>query len=366
MKEDKKKKEKKPGMLSGLFKRKDKKSKNLDDDVDDPLSHEKHSGESSRSSPVPKGSEESLRTETQSPPKLQPTNKDHPNKLQKRSRSDSASKESKTSPRSALVHKTSHQLMTPDRPAQSATASLRSAHSPEPDIVPKNVKESQVDRPSSSGGPRLDHPPAVESRISDGARSTPPPTRDPPSVPLSSEDSRRQEKQPQEEPERGQPSRPTPEVSPDRAANAFGKDAVDRYDARAIDRLSESPVQITAEGAARPHPAGAGNDFSSQDTADLAPSPPSSPEMVDAPEMHEPKGGDEIAREPTPVSSTATQTWSDASLRTYLENDNDIKDLLIVVHDKSGVVPAGPDHPVVGGLFKKEQAKLSEITSVSD
>lgn len=36
-----------------------------------------------------------------------------------------------------------------------------------------------------------------------------------------------------------------------------------------------------------------------------------------------------------------------------------------MVFDKSGVEPAGPDHPITGGLFRAENAKLADITSVS-
>ncbi|EXJ94224.1 hypothetical protein A1O1_02617 [Capronia coronata CBS 617.96] len=68
----------------------------------------------------------------------------------------------------------------------------------------------------------------------------------------------------------------------------------------------------------------------------------------------------------TPSTSRSTPTWSDASLRTYMENDQDIKDLLIIVHDKSNVTPVGPDHPLMHDLFSQERTKLADMQSQLD
>jgi hypothetical protein len=77
--DDKKRKDKKPGMLSGLFKRKDRKSKVVDDEMEEP---EKVSEESTRSYTPPKSSSESLKDDVRSA-KLQPGPQRHPSKLQK-------------------------------------------------------------------------------------------------------------------------------------------------------------------------------------------------------------------------------------------------------------------------------------------
>jgi hypothetical protein len=68
----------------------------------------------------------------------------------------------------------------------------------------------------------------------------------------------------------------------------------------------------------------------------------------------------------TPSTSRSTPTWSDASLRSYMENDQDIKDLLIIVHDKSNVTPVGADHPLMSNLFSNERSKLAEMQSQLD
>lgn len=68
----------------------------------------------------------------------------------------------------------------------------------------------------------------------------------------------------------------------------------------------------------------------------------------------------------TPSTSRSTPTWSDASLRMYMENNQDIKDLLIIVHDKSNVSPVGPDHPLMSNLFVDERTRLAEMQTQLD
>ena len=43
-----------------------------------------------------------------------------------------------------------------------------------------------------------------------------------------------------------------------------------------------------------------------------------------------------------------------------MEDDSEIRDLLLIVHDKTGVV-GRRDHPVVKGLFREENRQLEEI-----
>ncbi|KAI5310490.1 hypothetical protein KEM55_006384 [Ascosphaera atra] len=63
-----------------------------------------------------------------------------------------------------------------------------------------------------------------------------------------------------------------------------------------------------------------------------------------------------IPSTPTPLTPNTplTPTWSDAGLKSYLDDTDEVQNLFIIVHDKSNVTPAGPEHPVVGGLFREE------------
>jgi len=53
-------------------------------------------------------------------------------------------------------------------------------------------------------------------------------------------------------------------------------------------------------------------------------------------------------------------------VRAYLDDASDIRDLLLVVHDTSGVVPVGPDHPLMSNLFLEERGKVQEMNSALD
>lgn len=72
-----------------------------------------------------------------------------------------------------------------------------------------------------------------------------------------------------------------------------------------------------------------------------------------------------VASTLSPTTSNIPQ-WSDAHLRAYLDDPSDIRDLLLVVHDTSGVVPVGPDHPLMSKLFAEERGKVQEMNTALD
>lgn len=141
------------------------------------------------------------------------------------------------------------------------------------------------------------------------------------------------------------------------------------------ERLSESPVEVSIpQGYPQRSPPQQQNrihhqppplmvDTSSQEDPNSSPiSPaPSSTELGEIPPEH-------TDREETPASTahSSTPTWSDASLRAYLEDDTEIRDLLVVVHDKSNIKPARRDHPIVQNMYKEENKKLGEISDRLD
>ena len=342
-------------MLSGLFKRKDKKSKSQDDEVDDP---EKVSDEISRLSPQPKGSSESLRQDVQSSKPSQPPQR-HPSKLQKTPPANLVSAKVEQPASKSSPVKSSGQIQPPpDRPAPTPNATHPSMRVVSPDIEgrgedtpaplrirspdPPNVVDSQPDTKQSG---------SVFSPIMTALRSSPSSSEPKPEkvkkvkrrVAMDEFDSSpdmEEHSDPMEEPQHLSPEQP-----------AQGLD----------ERLSESPIHVSPVDpqTSRPPPP-LMIDTSSQEEPSI--SSPSSPELIEAPEAK--------THDSTPTSVVqppiAAPTWSDASLRTYLEDDTDIRDLLVVVHDKSGVVPAGPDHPVTGGLFKEENRRLGELSSRLD
>ncbi|KAI5843673.1 hypothetical protein BZA05DRAFT_427310 [Tricharina praecox] len=131
---------------------------------------------------------------------------------------------------------------------------------------------------------------------------------------------------------------------------------------RAVDRLSESPEQITFHDAAeRPDLL---VDTSSGAESNDTPSPiNSTPEMIDRSSTF-----DTTTTSPgTGVEHhTITRTWSDWSLRTYFEDDNDVRDMLIVVQQDKGDVPQQKQHPQIAPLFAESSRRLEDITKQLD
>lgn len=119
-----------------------------------------------------------------------------------------------------------------------------------------------------------------------------------------------------------------------------------------MDRGLESPMEVSPVSPLNPSfPPPLMRDTSSQDAV--------SPELSPSPDL-----GEEPSRN-EPAKDQPEQTWDDAKLRAFFDDGEHIRDLLAVVYDKNDVVPAGMDHPIVGGLFREQNAKLAEITTVS-
>jgi hypothetical protein len=74
---------------------------------------------------------------------------------------------------------------------------------------------------------------------------------------------------------------------------------------------------------------------------------------------------------PVETSTTTTTTsreenWDDSKLRAFFDEGDHVRDLLVVVYDKTNVASAGKDHPIAGTLFREQNAKLAEITTQLD
>ncbi|TVY20948.1 Tip elongation aberrant protein Tea4 [Lachnellula arida] len=366
-KKEKKEKEKKPGMLSGLFKRKDKKSKNSIDEEVDELMASKRSGENSRGSPVPsKDSDDVVSIEE---PSQAPEAQRNHSKLQKQPRVE-MSPIRKAGPGKEQRAIEPQQAPAPDRapPAESVQAPSMRLVQAEPAGSPKQQVRIMTPEPNRGPAPILAAPKEQKapSAISKMLRSAGSSNSEPKPIKAkkaksrvelddfdsSTEDSATEEPAPA--PSRQAPQRPIPGSFPDSYISTPVNERPDPVE----ERLSESPVQVSPITPVQSYPPPLMVDTSSQEEV---PSPQSSPspELIDADDAQEKKGG-------SSTTSASTSTWSDAHLRTFFEDDADIKDLLVVVYDKSGVVPAGPDHPITGNLFKEENAKLADITNRLD
>ncbi|EWG51270.1 hypothetical protein FVEG_10304 [Fusarium verticillioides 7600] len=119
------------------------------------------------------------------------------------------------------------------------------------------------------------------------------------------------------------------------------------------DRLSESPVQVSPVNTTRP-PA-LEIDTSSQEGRSSSDVP--SPELMP---------GDETPKDSSSTKSAKEPGWDDEKLRAFFDDGEHVRDLLMVVYDKTDVEPVSKDHPVVSGMFREQNAKLAEITTQLD
>ena len=441
--EDKKKKEKK-GMLSGLFKRKDKKGRNQEDDIED----EKISGELSRSSLQGKESSESLRQEQQ------------PTKAQKPQRQ--TSKLQKQPPIKQVL-------------AAQPLDNRRDVISPKPEPVqPLQQQQRVISPPPAKPAPSFNSLGAMQpingentnQPVHTASQDRPQETRD---VPLSDEP-------PPEDPFEDQPELDPPkdmkrgvfspikdallpssmtagsEPKPERVRKAKHRMPLDDFDSSADEGDATSPISPVQQPAPlhfNPPPQRAaptlhslqteesrqGPDFAtraaSQQNRHLSPPPTTQPPALDpdtssastAPDAADPVSPistssasssalvpasrhrypdpqnqasastdsslvhPQSVREETPASTTSATTtstaeeaaqpppapasvsthstaptWSDASLRAYMEDESEVRDLLLIVHDKSDVKKVnGRQHPLTKDLFVKEEERLKEI-----
>jgi hypothetical protein len=400
-------------MLSGLFKRsKDKKVKSAEPELDEDSQTEKTSVDSARSSPVQKMSEESTSPSdpqapqqlgVHTPPAGPPTRQ--------------TSKLQKQSPASLVINKgrsVGRISPIPEAQVQSESGAQQQSQAPTPAPAPdrpapivSDAMSTTAERsPEMSQDGERDRPPPLNVRIPDssGGDSTSnseTKKESSPSVfaPLtnmlkhSSSSSGTEPK-----PEKVKKAKQRVELddfdsSPEdmETPNPLARREAPRLDATStkdkgfhsgdMDRLSASPVEVSPiqnhdhHGTNPQQPPGLVLDSSSQEESSDMPrslSPVSlssspSPDMVNhldlasAPSSLATKTPQNRETSATASSTTPTPTWSDASLRTYFEDDGDVRDLLVVVSDKSGVIPAGPEHPLMKGLYGEQKTQLNDM-----
>ncbi|KKY19391.1 putative sh3 domain [Phaeomoniella chlamydospora] len=362
-KDEKKKKEKKSGMLSGLFKRKDKKGKAQDIEEGD---FEKVSEEIQRASPQPRDSSENLAQEAKAT-KPEKAPQRHPSKLQK---APPVTVSPKVSPVKEEATKDSSTTSSdvPRSPTKLVPAPLTLRQVTPNDQTPAQQSVSYV-KPNETRERPLSPPPQDKTTYASGDgqdRSTLASSPTEPSIhtveAVEKDDG------------------VTLPASQHPSTSSRIENEVPTTERR-TERLSESPVEVTsieqtedADYNSTAQPPGLVHDTSSSERPSVSPvSPSMSSVKSDADQGRE---GDQSTAPTTlsphadPHSPATTHSnapsWSDTSLRAYMDNDDEMRDLLVIIHDKSNVVPAGPDHPVTGNLFGAEKGRLAELQSNLD
>lgn len=340
-KEDKRRKDKKPGMLSGLFKRKDRKSKAVDDDGEEP---EKVSEESARSSTPPKTSSESLKDEIRTPKPPQPAPQRHPSKLQKTPPPELSSvKETETETETG---RDSPQSPPVEEDPKSSLRLVPSDSQPVTAPQPLQVHSSKTGEPSSAAqyaaGREEDVLSEVPLKFATDASQSSPVDRSQADDFESSSDSRKPPEQPRS------PDEQTAAVPAPLASQARSEANAEAWPAPGDGQAAEDrklPAKDTQQQPSRQIHSAASSEH---------------------PTIHEPPPSAEERTQRLTPTTHHDPAWSDANLRSYLEDGSEIRDLLVIIHDKSNVPPTGADHPVTGSLYKEESKALGEMSSRLD
>lgn len=407
VKDDKKKKDKKSGMLSGLFKRKDKKDKDSKGDLDSVESDlkkaiekpEQTSPQASLAKPVEASPERQSDEQTRQTPSRQSSK----GKLQKqqRARTDSPIKTKsilKTdSPMEASVDP--EDAIDASENGQTGPSTMRIV-SPDPDDAPE-AQSSQQERVKS---------PESQSVMATISSKNPFRSNTTESAPRPEKVHKAKERQPLDDFDSSE------EESDDPFADPGARDRPQEHTAtEPVGRLSESPVHVSAADAQpavretaltrdqesdAQQPPGLTGDNSSADTSSRVSTPDldaASPDTIVPTKLNvaAPRSGTSptllspnanlipppsraapvplnvntspsVSSAPVSAESTSLPAWSDASLRSYLDDGSEIRDLLLMINDTTGVVPVGKDHPLMSGLFVEETKAAQSLSSELD
>ncbi|KAG8631890.1 hypothetical protein KVT40_001030 [Elsinoe batatas] len=130
------------------------------------------------------------------------------------------------------------------------------------------------------------------------------------------------------------------------------------------DKTDDDPTPVPSKSQS-PHPA--------VDSSSAIPTPARAPSAAGDDSSLDPQrqnsksstGSSRANLSPSPASTNAT-TWSDAGLRAWLDGDNDVRDMLTIIYDTSNIKPVSSDHPLMKDLFKDERESLNKMSAELD
>ena len=440
VKDDKKKKEKKPGMLGGLFKRKDKKDKGSKNSIDDVEADLKRAIEK----PEPTSQQTSPQTTKAKPAEASPERQSAERQSVERQSAERQSAERQSTERQSTERQSEDSTsQTPSK--QSSKSKLQKQHRARTDSPIKTKSILKTDSPMEQTVYPED---ATEAR--ENAQQAPSnkrmvsPERQEPIQPLAVQE---RAITPESQGVMAAISSKNPFRSntttdsapkPEKVRKAKERMALDDFDSSAeedddpfadpgaqqkareqtdsepVGRLSESPVHVSVADAQpgakeaalnmemetdAQQPPGLTGDNSSADTSSRVSTPDldaASPDTI-VPEKlavsAPPRSGASPSPKhlspvpppsrtaPAPLNvntshpispthassdSTTLPAWSDASLRSYLDDGTEIRDLLLMINDTTGVVPVTRDHPLMNGLWVEETKAAQSLSSELD
>ena len=381
-KDDRKKKEKKTGMLSGLFKRKDKKDKGRNNE-DDTSDQEKLSGETLRG-PSPKDFNDVSPTERRpSDPDINQKDRrvSSRGKLQKVKADGTANKgrqvtaDDLAEPLSRSGSKAGTNEMTvgptlrtvDDEGSNSFHSYQNNALSGREDAISgDHVKATKQQGPTSDTGDMLDDlNPSMEKGYAK-------------SLQKGSEESQTHSRAAQERlsdsPVRISPSE-VAGTQNNQASNAEKQNQGAKYSPSTSSSSSQSFVEV--QNTESPKKAPLSDSDLLENSSKVTPSSKKQNQASteNAMNQNQPSISSQTSSSKDSAESTSTPSetpsprlpdWSDASLLSYINDGSDVRDLLLLIQNKSEMVSVGLDHPAVAEIFGAERSTLVEMNQRLD
>lgn len=67
-----------------------------------------------------------------------------------------------------------------------------------------------------------------------------------------------------------------------------------------------------------------------------------------------------------PSPTISQQSWSDDSLKAWMEDSSEVRDMLVMINDTTGVTPVAADHPMMADLFVQEKKDVQDMMGQLD
>ncbi|KAF7189194.1 Tip elongation aberrant protein Tea4, partial [Pseudocercospora fuligena] len=375
-KKEKEEKPKKGGMLSGLFKskKKDKKSKDESGEPDPEKASTELQRESPRASPLPSGTNSPIDKSAISAPMALKNDKQQ---LAPEETSRDSSKESSEGFVAELEGSAvAHEMATPDQEDSEAQRKIEAQ-------MAQQAQQTQQEKGGLSAITNMLKPADKESKPKKAKRSKERvPMDDFDSPPAEAKDDPMDESESSQE--RGERLSESPvEIS----TNTFmhGTESIHIPMPGALpdetDEDDEEPESLTSSPSIIEHPAEPieeeGELVEDNDPTPTARSPQPFSQEQSKPVSVQPKRGlstdssttssSSSARpSPRPSPTVSQQAWSDDSLKAWLEDGSEVRDMLVMIHDKSGVKPAPADHPLMSDLFVEQRKGVQNMMGQLD
>ena len=131
-------------------------------------------------------------------------------------------------------------------------------------------------------------------------------------------------------------------------------------------RSPSQPLDTTTASSTSPARGLSIDENSSTTSPDLTPNTDTKTPSSSSASASQPSSEIEDEQEQEHGQEQEQHQWSDASLRAWLEDGSDVRDMMVLIRDTSGVVPVKADHPAMRGLWVEERKGVGRMMGELD